>query len=154
MPQIKENQDLIMENVLSFRGKGTQQQMQEEVFKIEEVLNSLDAKKNGPITTATYFIEGNLIDIEILVPLDRKVKIPSPYKYKSIIKLVHALYIRHEGNSSKSGDTINILNKYIIENNKQVITPTYNVTIKKAIGYNDLDNMIIDVYVGCNPCIL
>jgi len=47
--EIKENQELIMENVLSFRGKVTQQQMQEEMVKIGQVLQKLGVQKNGQL---------------------------------------------------------------------------------------------------------
>ena len=49
MPQVKEGQELIMENVLSFRGKVTQQQMQEEMVKIGQVLQKLGVQKNGQL---------------------------------------------------------------------------------------------------------
>lgn len=42
---IKENQELIMENILSFRGKVNQQQMQEEMIKTGQVFKDLGVKK-------------------------------------------------------------------------------------------------------------
>lgn len=155
---VKENQELLLQNVLSFRGKVTQRQMQEEMMKIGQVLQNLGAQKNGPITTATYTVEqaGNeqLMDIEILVPLDRQVNLPNEYNLKPIIKIVNALSIRHEGHPGKLQETIDELNEYIIEHAKQVITPTYNVTVKDVERQEDLDQMIIDIYVGINSNIL
>lgn len=102
---IKENQQLILENVLSFRDKMTQQQMQKEMVKIGQLLKRLDVRKNGPIVTATYSVEqiGNeqVMDIEILISLDRKVELPKEYTLKPIIKIVNALYIRHEGHPAR-----------------------------------------------------
>lgn len=156
--EIRENQEFIMENLLSFRGKVTQQQMQEEMTKIGQLMQRLGVKKDGPITTGTYSVEenalGQVMDIEILVPLDRKVELPSGYTLKPIIKLVNALCARHVGHPGLLSNTIDKLNKYIVNNNKQVITPTYNVTIKDAMSEQEINDMIIDVYVGCNPCIL
>lgn len=156
--EIEQNQQLIMENVLSFRGKVTQQQIQEEMIKIGEMMQKLGVKQGGPITTATYSVEedefGQVMDIEILVPLDRKVELPLEYTFKPIIKLVNALCARHIGDPGLLSNTVNELNNYIIKNNKQVITATYNVTVKDAMRQEEIDDMIIDVYVGCNPCIL
>ena len=156
--EIEQNQQLIMENVLSFRGKVTQQQIQVEMIKIGEMMQKLGVKQGGPITTATYSVEedefGQVMDIEILVPLDRKVELPLEYTFKPIIKLVNALCARHVGHPGLLSNTIDKLNKYIVNNNKQVITPTYNVTIKDAMSEQEINDMIIDVYVGCNPCIL
>lgn len=155
---IKENQELIIENVLSFRGKVTQQQMQEEMMKIGQVLQRLEVQKNGPLTTATYSIEQveneQLMDIEILVPLNKKVELPKEYTLKPIINIVNALSIRHEGHPIKLHETMNRLNEFIVEHKKQVITATYNVTVKDVKSEKELEEIVIDVYVGCNPCIV
>ena len=94
------------------------------------------------------------MDIEILVPLDKQVGLPKEYTLKPIIKIVNALCIRHEGHPSRLHETINKLNEYILEYKKQVITATYNVTVKEAMNQEELERMIIDVYVGCNACIM
>lgn len=155
---VKENQQLILENVLSFKGKVTQQQMEEEMVKIGQVLKKLDVQKDGPVTTAIYAIEQvgveQLMDIEILIPLDKKIELPKEYTLKPTIKIVNALYIRHQGHPGKLQETINKLNEYILEHKKHVITATYNVTLRNAMRQEELNDMIIDVYVGCNPCIL
>jgi len=156
--EIKENQELIMENVLSFRSKVTQQQMQDEMVKIGQVFKDLGVQKNGPVTTATYAVEqvGNekVMDIGILIPMDREIKLPNEYTFKPVIKIVNALCIRHEGHPGGLQDTINRLNAYILKHKKQVITATYNVTVKDAKKQEELNDMIIDVYVGCSPCIV
>lgn len=88
------------------------------------------------------------------MPLDRQVQLPKEYTLKPIIKIVNALSIRHEGHPRKLQETINKLNEYILEYKKQVITATYNVTVKDAMRQEELEEMIIEVYVGCNPCII
>jgi len=158
MIAIKEAQELTMENLLSFRGKVTQQQMQVEMVKISETLQSLCVKKNGPIATATYSVEqsdeGQIMDIEILVPLDKKVVLPNRYAFKPMVKLVNALCVRHVGHPGTITNTINALNEYIVKYNKQVITATYNVTVKDAKTEAEIKDMIFDLYVGCNPCVV
>lgn len=155
---IKENQELILENVLSYRGKVTQQQMQEEMIKIGKVLQELGVKRNGSVITANYAVEetnrGQITDIEILVPLEKKCELPVGYRLKPMIKIVNALSARHEGYPDAIHKTVKELNEYILYNNKQVITATYNVIVKDAINKDELNKMIIDIYVGCNPCIV
>ncbi|ADZ81842.1 hypothetical protein [Cellulosilyticum lentocellum] len=152
--EIKENQELIMENVLSFRGKVTQQQMQDEMMKIGEVIQRIGVQKNGPLTTATFSVEegslGQVMDVEILVPLNKRVELPASYTFKPMIKVVHALRARHIGNPAMLPNTINALNDYIVKNNVQVITATYNVIVKDAIREDDVNDMIVDIYLGCN----
>ena len=113
---VRKDQELILENVLSFRGKVTQQQIQVEMMKIGQLLQKLGVQKNGPTTTATYAVEqlGNeqLMDVELLIPLDRPIQLPSEYTFKPIIKIVNALSIRHEGHPIKLQESINKLNEY------------------------------------------
>lgn len=158
MSEIIERQELIMENLLSFRGKITQKQMQEEMNRIGETLQSHGLKKNGAIVTATYAVEqsseGPLMDIEILVPIDRKMDLPNRYTFKPLLKLVNALNIRHIGHPRTLANTINRLNEYIIRKNIHVITATYNVTVKEARSEDEINDMVIDVYVGCSQCIV
>lgn len=153
---ICEDKELILENLLSLRKRMTQQEVQQEMMKIGKTLSHLNITKSGPITTAVYSVEQinneQIMDIEIIIPLGRKVELPSPYKFKQNIKILNALSIRHVGNPSRLGESVNQLNEYIMEHEKQVITATYNVTVKDAMNQEDLDKMIIDIYVGCNPC--
>ncbi|MDO5518382.1 MAG: AraC family transcriptional regulator [Clostridium sp.] len=126
--------------------------------KIGQLMQRLGVTCSGPITTATYGIkEGameQVMDIELLVPLDRQVELPSGYTFKPLIKLVNAICARHMGHPGLIGETINELNDYIIKHDKQVITATYNVTTKEAESEAEINDMIIDIYVGCNPCIV
>lgn len=68
-----------MENVLSFRGKVTQQQLQEEMMKIGQVFKDLGVQKNDSVTTATYATKQvanePIMDIEVLIPMDRHMQL-------------------------------------------------------------------------------
>ena len=126
------------------------------MLKIGQVFKDLGVRKNGSITTATYAVEQvaneQAMDIEILIPMDRKIKLPNEYTFKPIIKIVNALCIRHKGHPGGLQDTINRPNSYILEHKKQVITATYNVTVKDAMSQEELNDMIIDVYVVLVLC--
>lgn len=155
---IQESKELNLKNILSLRKKLTQQQLQEELVKIGQFLKDSGAKKDGSLMTATFSVENidgqQIMDVEVLVPIDKKIEVTGEYKFKPIFHLVNALCIRHEGNPAKISNTISELNEYIIKNNLQVITATYNVTIKDAKTQEELDDVIIDIYVGINPSIL
>ncbi len=155
---VEQNKQLKMENVLSLRKKMTQMQLQQEMTKIGEFLQQQSVKKSGYIVTATFSVEiqgsQQLMDVEILVPLDRKIELPEEYTFKPVFNLVNALSIRYEGSPVNFQSAINQLNEYIQANNQQVITATYNVMVKEATSEDDMNDMIIDVYVGVNPSIL
>lgn len=156
--QVKEGQELLLSHVLSYRGKLTQQQIQDEMMMMNQLMIEQGVKKDGPLTTATFGIEdgieGQLLDIELLIPLEREINVPDRYVFKPIIKIVNALSVRHEGHPGMINNAINLLNEFIVQGNKQVITATYNVTVKEAKSQEEIKDMIIDVYVGCNPCIV
>ena len=155
---IQQNKQLRMENVLSLRRKMTQIEMQQEMSSIGGFLKKQGVSKSGPVVTATFQVEEQngqqIMDIEILVPLDQPIEPSKAYTFKPIFNLVNALYIRHEGSPVYFQDTVNQLNEYINKNNLQVITATYSVMIKEAANEKELNDMIIDLYVGINTSIL
>lgn len=99
---ITENCKLEMENVISFRGKVTQQQMSQIVKEMEQIISENSAEKKGSSATATFAVESNgsqsIMDIEILIPLNKEIRVPSDYKFKPIFRLNNAVKIRHQGN--------------------------------------------------------
>lgn len=153
--EITENCMLEMENVLSFRGKMTQTQIADRMKEIGAVLNKSGAKKNGSVTTATFAIESNdpspILDIEILVPLDRKIVLPDSYVWKSHFYLTNAVKLRHAGSPATLQASVNELNAYMEQKRLTPITVGYNITVKEAASQQELDSMIIDIYVGVSP---
>lgn len=150
--KIEEGKELRMENVLSLRKKMTQQQMQEEMKKIGQMMSKMGIKKNNPLVTTTFALEEKdgqqIMDIEILIPINSVEGLPNEYRLKKEFILVNAIYVRYEGNPMLLQNVIDEMIKYINENNLQQITSAYNVYIKDASNDIDLNNMIIDVYIG------
>lgn len=156
--EILEKQTLELSNVLSFRGKVTQQELMEKSRELEKIIAQSGAKKNGGACTATFAVEqgpgGTLMDMELLIPLDRKISVPDGFTLKEKILLTNALMIRHLGNPSGMQATVNALTAYIAEHGLTPITPAYNLTVKDAATPLELDQVEIDVYVGISPNIL
>jgi phosphoheptose isomerase len=61
----------------------TQQEIQQTLADMGNVIKSFGANKNGSLVTTTFGIEqtptGPVLDMEILVPLDKEVTIQEPY---------------------------------------------------------------------------
>ena len=155
---IELNKSIRLENLLSLRKKMTQQQINEEMMKIGKHLQDNDIKKNGPIVTATFAVEEAngqpLMDMEILVPLDKKAALPDEYRFKLVFHLVNAVYVRHIGNPALLQNTYSELMGFVSENNLQPITAAYNINVKELQPGLSMDEMIVDVYLGVNPSIL
>lgn len=155
---ITENCKFEMENVISFRGKVTQQQMSQVVKEMEQIISENSAEKNGYSVTATFSIENNgsqpIMDIEVLIPLNKEIRVPSDYKFKPIFRLNNAVKIRHQGNPAMLQNSANELMKYIADHKLTPITTGYNVTVQEPTNPNDIDSLIVDMYVGVSDNIL
>lgn len=158
MYQIEENAKLEMKNVISYRGKVTQQQLAQIANKIDEMIRSNKAEKSGPNVSATFAVEMSngkpLLDVEVLVPINKVITVVDGYVFKPIFCLKNAVKIRHTGNPSGLQKTANELMTYISQKKLTPITVGYNVTVQEAASQLDVDNMIVDIYVGVSDNIL
>lgn len=155
MNRILSNETLEMENVISYRSVITQQGLTEVMNNIGKFVQSKNLKLNGCITTTTYAINSDgTMDVEVLVPVDREVDVPDGYIFKKKILLTNAIKLRHEGNPNVLQSSVDKLTDYISENRLTPITSMYNVTIKRAKSTEELENIIIDLYIGISPNIL
>lgn len=155
---IQKDKSLKLENLLTLRKKMTQAEIHQEMIEIGKFIEENNLKKTGPIVTTTHNLEmingEQVLDMEIMIPVDREFDKKDYYTFKPLFHLVHAVYARHEGNPIELQDTYNEIMKYLKENNLQQITCGYNVNVKEPVSKNDMDNMITDVYIGVNPSIL
>lgn len=158
MHEIVENAVLEMENVLSFRTKATQQQLAQASKVIEEMLKNNGIKRNGPGVSATYAVDTTgaepILDIEILIPLDKKISVAAPYVIKPVFRLKNAVKIRHQGSPALLQNTANELMGYIKDKGLMPITTGYNVTVQEPSSPTDIDSLIVDIYVGVSDNIL
>lgn len=78
-----EHQTLEMWNVLSYRAKMTQQELQLKSREIEQLLQTTGAKRAGATATTTFSVEqgvnGPVMDVEFLLPLDREISLSAGY---------------------------------------------------------------------------
>ncbi|AEY66869.1 hypothetical protein [Clostridium sp. BNL1100] len=98
--------DYRLRNVLTLRKKMTSQEVIFEIIKLKKFLKDNGLKKSGSITTVTFSIEMQngvpLIDMEILVPLPKRITISSEYVFKPIFHMVNAVCISKESEKETS----------------------------------------------------
>lgn len=152
MVKIEEGKELKMKNVLSLRKQLTQLEIQQELKEIGQVLKEVDVKLDGNLVTTTFDVQtvdgDQVFDTEILVPIDRKVTLPEKYNFKKEFILANAIYVSYQGNPSNMTNTLNEMLDYINKNGYQQITSAYNVQKNSSKTQNDINNMIIDIYIG------
>ena len=112
--------------------------------RMERYIHSSCAKKSGTPITATYGVEGNTIDMEFLMPIDRSIASTDRFVFKNQIKIVNAVVACYKGHPMGLQEACNQLNQYIVEHKLQPITVGYNVTKKTDIL--NPENTEIDVW--------
>lgn len=152
MLEIKENQELNVANVLSYKGKVKQAELENVGKEMESYIQKAGAKRVGNPTTATYAVEGDMIDIELLMPIDRSIDSTDKFVFKNQIKIVNAVVACYKGHPLGLQEACNQVNQYIVEHKLQPITVGYNVT--KKTDMLSPENTEIDVYVGISPNVL
>ena len=152
MLEIKENQELNVANVLSYKGKVKQAELENVGKEMESYIQKAGAKRVGNPTTATYAVEGDMIDIELLMPIDKSIDSTDKFVFKNQIKIVNAVVACYKGHPLGLQEACNQLNQYIVEHKLQPITVGYNIT--KKMDMLNPEKTEIDVYVGISPNIL
>ena len=154
---IETGQELYLNNLLSFRKQLTQAEVQKEIADIESFIKENGLTIVGPKISTTYSVTQAMtptIDIEILIPVDKKITETDRYKLKKEFKLTNCLKTSHKGNPMTFQNTIMELQKYIEENKLIPISTLYTVTIKDAKTQEELDNFHSDAYISISPNVL
>ncbi|MFZ5988053.1 MAG: AraC family transcriptional regulator [Bacillota bacterium] len=155
MAVIEIGKELYLENVISLRKKLKQEEINNEFINIERFMQLNGVKKTSPIVTTTHSIDYNgIIDFEILISIDRSISNLTEYQLKPIFRIVNAVYARHEGNPALLQDVYNEMTDFIMKNNMRQITPGYNVMMQEVTPTMNLEDFIIDVYIGVSENIL
>lgn len=148
--EIIENQTFEMCNVLSFRGKATQNELEEKIKEIERIIEKAGAEKTGPYVT-TFSVDAYskppIMGVEILVPLNCEIEPPNNYFFKHNFKLSNALKVRHCGGIETINSTLQVLIQYIQEHSLMAVTSAYYV-LDTTNSKNQPSEMGMTIYVG------
>lgn len=157
MLSIERNQELLFENLFSFRLKATRDEINRETAGIEDSLRRGSIRRTGPVITSTISLElirkKQILDVEILFPVDRSFVPIAPNAYcavKPVFHLVNALRLRVDGGRQALPAAYNQLVVYMIKEGLRSITPMYNVALE-ADSLLSGDEGLFEVYVGVDP---
>ena len=64
---------------------------------MENYIQNVGAKRVGNPITATYAVEGDMIDIELLMPVDKSIASTDKFMFKNQIKIVNAVVAEYKG---------------------------------------------------------
>lgn len=155
---IELNQTYEMSNVISYRAKMTQQEVNDTMNRLGAFIKDNGLTKSGCVTTTTFSVENvsgtQLMDIEILCPVDKVCDVPQGFTFKPEFKLNNAAKITHNGNPANMQESVNELIGYLNQKKLTPITSLYNVTVNEPKSPPDIGSMVVDMYVGVSNNIL
>ena len=150
--QINKVKEYNIANVLKFRGKIKGNEANNILSSALTKIGKEGFAINGPIISATHSIEndcGNQIfDFELIIPINGVMTSSDGFVYKDKFEINNALMFRHIGNPQTMNTEMQEFNQYIKNNNFKPVTPFYNVTVRSASSPSEIDNIIMDIYVG------
>lgn len=150
--EIIRNKKYSVENVLTFRGKVKQELINNIMVKAGETIKKANLEINGPAITAIHSIDNDgsnqLFDFEFIVPINGEMTSVGDYIYKNEFVIENAVMLRHMGNPQNMNSAMQNLAQYIKDNSLKPVTPFYNITVKGATVPSEINEMIVDIYVG------
>lgn len=154
---IEENKSLKYEKVAAYRNKLKPCEVNIKLQWFIEILQNIGALKSGPMISTTHNVElidgEQLLDIEFLVALDRRVDLNAPCRFLEVFQLENALYTRFIGNPSEIQNRYNDILSYINKRKLQQITSVYCVNLnEEQVIYGE--QPIIDLYVSVSKNII
>lgn len=151
---IKNNQELHLKNLLSFRRNLTQSELQKELIDIDSFIKENGLTVIGPKISTTYSVTQAMMptmDIEILIPVDKTFNENHMYNLKKELKLTNCLKFEHRGNPQSMQQNILLIQQYIKDNGLIPISSLYTVNLNEVKTQDELENYEADLYLSINP---
>ncbi len=152
MSSISDGQQFDVKNLISFRGKLKQEELQSVMLRMKSYADVQGAKVVGGPISVTYGVEqtkdGMVADAEIMMPLDKEISGTEEFVWKEQIFLANAVKLKYAGSPAMFQSACNEMNAYMQEKKHVPITAGYIVTK----GVDQISGMVdMEVYVGVNP---
>ena len=146
---------LKFENAFVFKGQVNQMEYSNVIQEMNKIIIDNRKKVDGYLTTCTHSMsEDGKVDVEIIIPLSEMIVLDDEQKEKyqviESIEIENCLKIRHEGNPQIINEKLDLMKKYIDENNLEQMSDVYSVIIKDVMNIEEIDNAIMEAYVQVN----
>lgn len=144
---IESGKTVTFKNLISFRSIMTQQQIQEKLIELVLLLQQKGINKTGPMIYANHDTYPNgLIDMEILIPIDRVIPSNGEFTIMEELIIENALYKRSLGYNDKLMEAYKLLDDHIYEKQIEVYSPTYQLSVNEdKVPFGE--EPIIDIYM-------
>ena len=155
---IETGKQFCCQKLISLRTMGTQAEISTAVKRLCNYLKSKAINRAGPTITGIFSVDhkggDTILDMEILIPIDRLFAPEYGYIFKSKFQLTNAAHICYKGKPEMLQDACNEIIRHIQELEHQDITTLYKVMTAEPIMINGKPgDIIVDLYIDVNPAI-
>lgn len=151
---VETSQRLDIKNLITFRKTARAAELQEHMKNLTAYVEAQEAKKVGGGISATYAIDGDKMDIEVYMPIDKEIPSTDEFIFKPRLYLENCIKATHKGNPQLLESTIQKLNEYIVENKLLPISVGFNVTVNEITSPVDMDKFEVDAFVSISPNVI
>ncbi len=152
MATITEHQTLELHNLFTFRGLIAKEEIPEIEKELEQAINLAGAKRESCTIKAVHGLLYGKYDIELIIPINKKIEDTEKFTYKETIKILNALMAKCKGNPADVDTTLLELEKYIAVNKLLPTSVAYQVVT--SMDEADTDNSEMVIYIGVSANIL
>ena len=149
--KIETQQQLDVRNLISFRKSVRATEIQGHIERLIAYTESQGAKKVDGGISATYAVDGDKMDIEIYMPIDKEISSTHEFIYKPRLYLENCIKTTHKGNPQLLDGTIQKMNEHIALNRLTPISAGFNVTVSEISNPKELDLFEATIYISLNP---
>ena len=151
---IQTGQQLNIRKLISFRKKVTAVELQGQVENLQFYTKSQGAKKIGGVISATYAVDGDIMDVEVYIPVDKEVISTDEFSYKPQLFLHNCVTITHAGSPHSLNISMQALNEYIMQQKLTPMSVGFVEIRSELANPNDLENFEARVYISVVPNIV
>ena len=148
---IETKQTLNIENLITFRKKVQATELQEHMERLLAYADSSGAKRLGGGVSATYEVDGDAMDIEMYLPIDKEIPSNDEFIFKPLLRLENCVKTKYKGHPQGLQNSMNEINDYILANRLVPISVGFTVVVTEITDPKDIELFEADIYVSIGP---
>ena len=145
---IETKQTLNLENLITFRKKMRSTELQEHMERLLAYADTSGAKRLGGGISATYEVDGDIMDIEMYLPIDKEIPSNDEFVFKPLLRLENCVKTSYKGHPQGLQDSMQKLNDYILANQLVPISAGFTVTMTELTDPKNFEMFEVDIYVS------
>ena len=149
--QIEVKQTLNIMNLITFRKKVRATELQGHMERLHTYADTCGAKRLGGGVSATYEVDGDEMDIEMYLPIDKDIPSNNEFVYKPLLHLENCVKTYYKGHPHGLQDSMQKLNNYILVNKLVPISVGFTVTVTEITDPKNFELFEVFIYVSVSP---